>query len=257
MNTHALTVESVTHTYGVGKDAHFEAIGNVSFDVPEGRIVCIVGPSGCGKSTLMRIMAGLMRPTGGSVRLAGSEIDGVPAGLARVFQDYSRSLFPWLRVRQNGEFPLKDVDKSTRRDLALRALDEVGLADHASKYPWELSGGMQQRVAIARALAVKPQILLMDEPFASVDAQTRADLEDLVLDIHGETGISIVLVTHDIDESVYLADHVVALSGQPSTVLEVLDVDLERPRDQLETKESDGFLAHRHRVYELLHRNAD
>ncbi len=249
----ALRVESIGHTYGADTKAPFSAVGDITFELEQGQVACIVGPSGCGKSTLMRIMAGLMRPTNGTVAVGGTAIDGVPKELAMVFQDYSRSLFPWLRVRQNVEYPLKHIDKPTRRELAVAALAEVGLYGHENKYPWELSGGMQQRVAIARALAVQPRILLMDEPFASVDAQTRAGLEDLVLSIQAETGITIVLVTHDIDESVYLADRVVALSAHPSTVLEVIDVDLSRPRDQLATKEHPDFLAYRHRVYQLLH----
>ena len=169
-----------------------------------------------------------------------------------VFQDYGRSLFPWLRIRQNVEFPLKHLDRATRRARAAEALESVGLTGHEGKYPWELSGGMQQRVAIARALAVDPRILLMDEPFASVDAQTRAGLEDLLLEIHADLGITIVLVTHDIDESVYLADRVIALGTSPGTVLEVIEVTLERPRHQLLTKETEDFLKYRHRVFELL-----
>ncbi len=247
-----LHIGELSHTYNAGTEGAFTAVGDISFDVPEGEVVCIVGPSGCGKSTLMRIMAGLMEPTRGTVTIRGKPVDGVPADLAMVFQDYSRSLFPWHRVEQNVEFPLKHLDRTERRSRAAEALAAVGLEGHGSKYPWELSGGMQQRVAIARALAVQPQILLMDEPFASVDAQTRADLEDLVLALHGRLGITLVLVTHDIDESIYLADRVVALSGHPSTVLEVLPVDLPRPRDQLATKEDERFLDNRHRVFELL-----
>jgi NitT/TauT family transport system ATP-binding protein len=200
----------------------------------------------------MRIMAGLIRPSDGTVSVRGTPIDGVPEDMAMVFQDYGRSLFPWLRIRQNVEFPLKHLDRATRRARAAEALESVGLTGHEGKYPWELSGGMQQRVAIARALAVDPRILLMDEPFASVDAQTRAGLEDLLLKIHADLGITIVLVTHDIDESVYLADRVIALGTSPGTVLEVIEVTLERPRHQLLTKETEDFLKYRHRVFELL-----
>ena len=251
-NQPLLRIDGLSHTYSVGTDAAFTAVGNISFEVPEGEVACIVGPSGCGKSTLMRIMAGLMAPTTGTVTLRDQQVDGVPDDLAMVFQDYSRSLFPWHRVQQNVEFPLKHLGKAERRARADEALASVRLSGHERKYPWEPSGGMQQRVAIARALAVKPRILLMDEPFASVDAQTRADLEDLLLSIHGDLGITVVLVTHDIDESIYLADRVVALSGHPSTVLDVLTVDLPRPRDQLSTKEDERFLSQRHRVFELL-----
>ncbi len=251
----AVRVESVGHTYGLDTKTPFTAIGEISFEIEPGEVACIVGPSGCGKSTLLRIMAGLMASSKGQVTVGANPIRGVPDDLAMVFQDYSRSLFPWLRVRQNVTFPLKHLSKATRQEFAAVALADVGLEDHHDKYPWELSGGMQQRVAIARALAVQPRILLMDEPFTSVDAQTRADLEDLILKIHAQTGITIALVTHDIDESIYLADQVVALSSHPSTVLEVIDIALERPRDQLATKEHPDFLAYRHRVYELLHRS--
>ena len=225
---------------------------NIDLAIGEGETIGLVGESGCGKSTLMRIMAGLIRPSDGTVSVRGTPIDGVPEDMAMVFQDYGRSLFPWLRIRQNVEFPLKHLDRATHRARAAEALESVGLTGHEGKYPWELSGGMQQRVAIARALAVDPRILLMDEPFASVDAQTRAGLEDLLLEIHADLGITIVLVTHDIDESVYLADRVIALGTSPGTVLEVIEVTLERPRHQLLTKETEDFLKYRHRVFELL-----
>ena len=225
---------------------------NIDLAIGQGETIGLVGESGCGKSTLMRIMAGLIRPSDGTVSVRGTPIDGVPEDMAMVFQDYGRSLFPWLRIRQNVEFPLKHLDRATHRARAAEALESVGLTGHEGKYPWELSGGMQQRVAIARALAVDPRILLMDEPFASVDAQTRAGLEDLLLEIHADLGITIVLVTHDIDESVYLADRVIALGTSPGTVLEVIEVTLERPRHQLLTKETEDFLKYRHRVFELL-----
>jgi len=170
-----------------------------------------------------------------------------------VFQDYRNSLYPWMRVRENVEFPLRGrFSKKERTELADAALESVGLATHTRKYPWELSGGMQQRVAIARALVVKPDLLLMDEPFASVDAQTRSELEDLVLDISTQMGLSMVVVTHDIDESVYLADRVVVLSGGPTSVLEVITTNLPRPRDQIATKSSTEFLATREHVITML-----
>src|SRR5829696_7369691 len=177
-----LEVADVGHRFGTGPRAH-TAIDSVSFSVSEGALVCIVGPSGCGKSTLLRSVAGLLHPTHGTVRLHGDPVVGVPPDLAVVFQDYSRSLFPWLTVLGNVQFPLQSrgLSRSERRVRATEALESVGLAATGRKYPWQLSGGMQQRVALARALAYRPSLMLMDEPFASVDAQTRADLEDLLL----------------------------------------------------------------------------
>jgi NitT/TauT family transport system ATP-binding protein len=169
--------------------------------------------------------------------------------MALVFQDYSRSLFPWLTVRKNVMLPLKSGTKSERERLVAESLDAVGLTDVVNQYPWQLSGGMQQRVAIARALASRPRLLLMDEPFASVDAQTRADLEDLVLRIHGEFAVTSLLVTHDIDESVYMSDRVIILSSHPSYVQEVLTVDLPRPRTQELTKATPEFAQLRTHVY--------
>ena len=176
--------------------------------------------------------------------------------MALVFQDYSRSLYPWMTVAANVEFPLrrKPISKHERRRPSSRRCDSVGLDGFADKYPWQLSGGMQQRVAIARGLAYRPEILLMDEPFASVDAQTRADLEDLVLRIRHDYGVTILFVTHDIDESVYLADRVVILSPRPTVVQETLEVPLPRPRDQVTTKELPEFAQLRAHVYRAIKR---
>ena len=150
--------------------------------------------------------------------------------MALVFQEYSRSLMPWLSVRKNVALPLRDKSKAERAKLVDEAVEAVGLTGFIDRYPWQLSGGMQQRVAIARALAYQPQILLMDEPFASVDAQTRADLEDLILEVRERYDVTIVFVTHDIDESVYLSDRIVVLSPSPTTVKEILDVELPAAR---------------------------
>lgn len=215
-----------------------EAVRDVSFTVEAGEFLAIVGPSGCGKSTLLRCVAGLDRPSSGEIRVKGELVTEPPEDMGVVFQDYSRSLLPWMTVSRNVRLPLdyKIDDPAEREAATTRALDAVGLSSFADHYPWQLSGGMQQRVAIARALAVNPSLLLMDEPFASVDAQTRAELEDLLLTIWHEFAVTIVLVTHDIDESVYLADRVLVLSRPPSTVATLVDVDLARPRNQLDTK---------------------
>jgi NitT/TauT family transport system ATP-binding protein len=248
-----LDVTGISHTYGSGAKAH-TALGSITFSVEKGEIVCIVGPSGCGKSTLLRAVSGLLRPTGGESRFMGQVIDAVPHELAFVFQEYSKSLFPWLTVRGNVAFPLKaqGMPRKKRDQVVDEALGWVGLADAVEKYPWQLSGGMQQRVAIARALVCQPALLMMDEPFASVDAQTRADLEDLLLRVRREYDTTVLLVTHDIDESVYLSDRVLVLSKAPSTVVSTLTVPLGAERDQITTKETDEFVHLRGEVARLL-----
>ncbi|GGM43605.1 ABC transporter [Longimycelium tulufanense] len=248
-----LEVTDLGHRYAA-KDGVYTAIDGLSFTVGSGELVCIVGPSGCGKSTLLRSVSGLLRPTTGQVRLHGNLVSGVPADLAVVFQDYSRSLFPWLSVQRNVEFPLRRaLGRAERRERARQALEQVGLTGAAGKYPWQLSGGMQQRVAIARALAYRPALLLMDEPFASVDAQTRFELEDLLLRVRREQDTTVLLVTHDIDESVYLGDRVLVLSKSPARVVADLTVDLPAERDQITTRESERFVAMRAEVARLLH----
>ncbi|MBQ0995110.1 ABC transporter ATP-binding protein [Streptomyces sp. RK62] len=237
-----------------GSGRRVEAVRDLTFAVDPGELVCLVGPSGCGKTTLLKCMAGLLAPTGGEVLLEGRRVDGPPRGMAFVFQEYGRSLFPWMRVGENVELPLrqKGLGKTRRRVLVRDALESVGLADAAGAYPWQLSGGMQQRVAIARALAYEPRVLLMDEPFAAVDAQTRADLEDLVRRLWRERGITILFVTHDIDEAVYLGERVIVLSASPTVVREQLTVDLPAERDQLHTRVDPRFAGLRTRVYEQI-----
>lgn len=235
-------------------------IANVSFDVTAGEIVSIVGPSGCGKTTLLKILAGLLKPTKGSVRFQSQPVQGVPAGLAMVFQEYSRSLLPWATVGDNVELPLryKAIDAPSRERLVSEGLDAVGLAGFDKHYPWQLSGGMQQRVAIARALAYQPKLLLMDEPFASVDAQTRADLEDLVAAVRARFDITIVFITHDIDEAVYLSDRAIVLSKSPTTILDRIAIEIPRPRDQIATKALPQFVTKRSAIARLIRRpNAD
>jgi NitT/TauT family transport system ATP-binding protein len=245
-----LEIDGVSKTYGSGPDA-FTAIAEVTFTTRPGELLCIVGPSGCGKTTLLRCVSGLMRTTAGAVHLDAQAVRTPPRSMALVFQDYSRSLLPWMRVHDNVVLPLKAarMGRAERDRLAGEALEAVGLSGDARKYPWQLSGGMQQRAAIARALAYQPKILLLDEPFASVDAQTRADLEDLLLDVWTRTGLTVLLVTHDIDEAVYLADRIVVLSASPTRVKETIAVDLPRPRDQIATKELPAFAKLRAKVF--------
>ena len=248
-----LEVTDLTRTYGRGDAAHV-AIEGVNLSVAQGELVSIVGPSGCGKSTLLRCIAGLLSPTAGRVVLSGTPVDRVPDRLSVVFQDYSRSLYPWLSVQDNVALPLRRTERSrkARRAAAGAALAAIGLPDVAHKYPWQLSGGMQQRVAIARALSCDPELLLMDEPFGSVDAQTREDLEDLTLRVRRERGITILLVTHDIDESVYVGDRVIVLSPGPGRVRADLAVNLPEPRDQITTKELPEFVHLRTEVSRLV-----
>jgi NitT/TauT family transport system ATP-binding protein len=248
-----LEVTGLNHSYGTGAKAHV-AVNDLSFTVEPGQLACIVGPSGCGKSTLLRCIAGLLAPSAGTVSLHGDQVTGVPDDLAVVFQDYSRSLFPWLTVARNVEFPLRwrGLSKSQRRERARAALESVGLSGVGGKFPWQLSGGMQQRVSIARALASRPALLLMDEPFASVDAQTRFELEDLLRRVQRTQGSTVLLVTHDIDESVYLGDRVLVLSKSPASIVADLPVGLPEKRDQITTRESAQFVALRSEVARLL-----
>lgn len=249
-----LSIRGVCKRYGTQ-----EILDDVSIEVARGTVVTVVGPSGAGKTTLLRCVAGLLEPTSGEVVLDGTIVREPPEKLAVVFQDYSRSLMPWMSVQANVELPLrgKGVSRGERRERALAALSDVGLEASGELYPWQLSGGMQQRVAIARALAYRPEALLMDEPFASVDAQTRSELEDLVLDLRDRLGITVVLVTHDIDEAVYLGDTVVVLGGRPTTVEEVLKVPLGRERDQASTKARPDFIKLRTRVLERIRSSRD
>ena len=217
----------------------------------------MVGPSGCGKTTLLKCVAGLLNPGSGEVLLRGSKVTSPPEEMALVFQEYGRSLMPWSSVWNNVLLPLrhKKLAAKERKKLVEEALAAVGLTRFSHHYPWQLSGGMQQRVAIARALAYQPSILLMDEPFASVDAQTRGDLEDLILQVREEFAVTILFVTHDIDESVYLSDRVVVLTHAPTEVKEIIAVDLPFPRDQISTKELPEFAHLRGHVYRLIKRD--
>ncbi|WP_206515530.1 ABC transporter ATP-binding protein [Georgenia faecalis] len=251
-----LKVRGLEKVYGSGPQA-FRALDDITFDVAEGEFFTIVGPSGAGKTTLLRCLAGLLEPTAGSVDFRGRPVRGVPRELAVVLQDYSRSLLPWFTVEKNVALPLRanHVPRAEIAERTRQALAEVGLEDAARKAPSELSGGMQQRVAIARAIAYRPEVLVMDEPFASVDAQTRADLEDLVLKVQAELGMTVVFVTHDVDEAVYLSDRVAVVSKSPSRITTILDIDLPAQRDQIATKELARFSQLRTRLLsEIRHR---
>jgi NitT/TauT family transport system ATP-binding protein len=253
-----LQIKHLGKTYGSGAGAT-HAVGDISFEVAAREFACVVGPSGCGKTTLLKCIAGLLEPTRGEVVLHDKRVTGPPEDMALVFQEYGRSLMPWTSVRNNVLLPLrhKKLSGAERSKLVENAVESVGLTRFLDHYPWQLSGGMQQRVAIARALAYQPSILLMDEPFASVDAQVRGDLEDLVLQVRAEYGITILFVTHDIDESVYLADRVLVLTHSPTEVKEIVDVGLPRPRDQIATKALPEFAELRAHVQRLIKRERE
>jgi NitT/TauT family transport system ATP-binding protein len=255
MSTHprlddrTLLVKGVAKSYGT-----HSVLIDLDLHVDPGQFVCIVGPSGAGKTTLLRCLSGLLRPTHGSVHLGDLEVTAPLAEIAVVFQDYRGSLMPWMTVQDNVAFPLQGmgVGRAERRERADESLAAVGLHDVASRYPWQLSGGMQQRVAIARAIAYRAPVLLMDEPFGSVDAQARFELEDLALNLRAALGISVVVVTHDIDEAVYLGDRVVVLAGKPATVVDDLPIDLGPDRDQITTRALPRFAELRSRVLQKI-----
>ncbi|MET9970212.1 ABC transporter ATP-binding protein [Streptomyces sp. NPDC006356] len=247
-----LEVTGLGKHFSLGTGPATHAIGDVSLSVADGEFVAIVGPSGCGKTTLLRCLSGLLRPDQGQVRYAGEPVSRVPGDLAIVFQEYNRSLFPWLTVRRNVEFGLTDLPRAVRRERAREALERVRLDGFGDHFPWQLSGGMQQRVAIARAIALHPRVLLMDEPFASVDAQTRTALEEMTASISAELGLTTLLITHDIDEAIFMADRVVVLSARPSRVVAELPVDIPRPRDELAVKALPEFSELRRRIHDLI-----
>lgn len=251
--TTAIAINGVSMEYQTPKGTT-HVLDNVSYEVTDGHFVAIVGPSGVGKTTLLRLLTGLAQPTSGEIAVRGKKITGPPPGLAVVLQDYTRSLMPWLTIERNIALPLKNqkLGKSEMKDRIEASLEEVGLAGQGGKYPWQMSGGMQQRASIARALAVRPDILVMDEPFASVDAQTRFDLEDLVLKVRDDFGITTLMVTHDIDEAVYLSDEIVVLHGKPASVRDVVKVEIPFPRSQMETRNDHRFADLRTHVYAMV-----
>jgi len=251
-----LTIEHLSKSYAQNGSAPTCALAEVSFAVPRGAFVSLLGPSGCGKSTILQCVCGLMRPTSGRVALEGREVASPPPEMALIFQNAAASLFPWQTVRENVRFVLRRkpgtaADKSA---IAQNALADVGLSDFADHYPWQLSGGMQQRAALARGLAYGADILLLDEPFASVDAQTREELEDLLATVATGQAKTVLFVTHDIDEAVYLSDTVIVLTPPPARVAAAMAIDLPRPRDQIATREDRRFLDARKEIHALLRR---
>lgn len=227
-------------------------LSDINLTIPEGVIISLLGPSGCGKSTLLKIMAGLSNPCNGSVAFRGEIINQPPFDVLYIFQHYNRSIFRWRTVAENVAFGLNNRMRLSREQIRLRCeeyIQQVGLKGFEDYYPSQLSGGMQQRVAIARALACEPKVLLMDEPFSAVDALTRNELQDLLLNLWQRLDLTIVFVTHDIDEAVYLSETVVLMDKTPGRVYSVTEVALGHPRDQIRTRADPIFLDLRQRLY--------
>ena len=235
-----------------------EILSPISFGVQRGEFVCVIGPSGCGKTTLLRAAAGFVVPSGGTVVRAGQPVDGPSREVAFVFQDYGRALLPWRTVAANVSLALEAaaVPVAQRAARIAQVLGTVGLSEHAGKFPVQLSGGMQQRVQIARCLAQEPTLMMMDEPFGALDAMTRENLQDELARLVREQGLTVMFVTHDLEEAIYLGDRVIALRSNPTSsapsLAAVIDVDLPRPRTQLETKEQPEFLRLRRALYRYL-----
>jgi NitT/TauT family transport system ATP-binding protein len=226
---------------------------DISLELSRGEFLTVVGPSGTGKTTLLRLLGGLTPCTRGTVRVNGHPIDGPPADVVIVFQDYSHALLQWRTVGRNVAFGLEGkLPRNEIRERARDALRLVRLEGHADDYPWQLSGGMQQRVQIARALALRPAVLLMDEPFAALDAMTKATLQDELLRLRAATGSSVVFVTHDIEEAVYLGDRVAVITGTPGRIERTVAVDLPKPRDQVVTRQLPKFLELRYLLHQAI-----
>jgi NitT/TauT family transport system ATP-binding protein len=235
-----ISVRSVSLTYDTPAGA-VHAVDNVSFDISQSEFVCLVGPSGCGKSTMLNIIAGFLKPSGGEITIAGKPVTGHGTDRGVVFQDFAQ-LFPWRTALGNVSFGLemKGVPKAEREAIAMEQLRVVKLDKFVRSYPHHLSGGMQQRVAIARALAYNPSVLLMDEPFAALDALTRDDMQKLLADVWRETRKTVVYVTHNVAEAVYLADRVIVMSPHPGRLKSVIPISLTRPRDPLSLEFLEG-----------------
>jgi NitT/TauT family transport system ATP-binding protein len=246
--TDQIEVKNVTFEYQVEK-GRVLAIKDINFAVGQSEFVCLLGPSGCGKTTILNILAGLLQPTAGEIRIGSAPVNGSRQNRGVVFQDFAQ-LFPWRTAQYNVEFGLemRKIDNATREKTALEFLRLVGLEKFADVYPHQLSGGMQQRVAIARSLAYNPQVLLMDEPFAALDAMTRDDMQQLLTDIWQKTKKTIVYITHNVAEAVFLGDKVILLNAHPGTVKAEVTLDLPRPRDPL----SEEFVAKQREIMRLL-----
>ena len=249
-DTAAVSVRGVSMAFGAGAPV----LADISFEVRQGEFLCLVGPSGCGKTTLLRLLAGLTRQSRGAIEFYGKPVTGPARERAIVFQDYSKALLPWRTVSGNISLSLEacGVPEDARAGRIDALLAKMGLQRAARQYPGDLSGGMQQRVQIARCLAQEPRLLLMDEPFGALDAMTRQTLQDEVSRLASEQKTTVVFITHDLEEAIYLGDRVMALGTHPGRIVDTVEVGIARPRNQLETREDRRFLAHRHHLFGLL-----
>lgn len=249
-----ISVRDVRKTFPL-KGEEFVALDRVSIDIADNEFVTVVGPSGCGKSTLMNVLAGLETPTSGEALVDGRDVSGPGPDRGVIFQQYA--LFPWLTVRKNVEFGLKvaGVPKAERRSRAEHFIEMVGLQQFADALPKMLSGGMKQRCAIARAYAVNPSILLMDEPFGALDALTRVRLQEQLLDTWSQEKRTVMFITHDVDEAVFLANRVVVMAARPGRIFDIVDIDLPYPRTE-DVRLSPEFTALRNRIWHsVYHQN--
>jgi NitT/TauT family transport system ATP-binding protein len=253
----ALSVRGLRVAYGTEATGGRTVLDDVTFEVRDGEFLCVVGGSGTGKTTLLRALAGLVRPSNGALSFGGQAITGPSRDRAIIFQDYSKALLPWRTVRGNIALSLeaRRAPPEKREATIDELVAKMGLTHAQHQFPAQLSGGMQQRVQIARCLAQEPKILLMDEPFGALDAMTRQVLQDEILQLAADKKMTVVFITHDLEEAIYLGDSVVVLGGTPATVIETVEVGLPRPRNQLTTREDARFLAHRHRLFQLLAHN--
>jgi NitT/TauT family transport system ATP-binding protein len=254
----AIQIQNVSKTFALksagvgGRGQPFLALDAINLEIRAGEFFVIVGPSGCGKSTLLDLLGGLSMPTSGRILIDGRSIKGPALDRGLVFQQYA--LFPWRTAQKNVEFGLeaKRVPRREREQIAREYLELVGLADFADRYPHELSGGMKQRVAIARSLAYKPEVLLMDEPFAALDAQTRERLQAELLRIWQASGATIIFITHGIDEAVYLGQRVAVMTSRPGRIKQVLDIPLSQRGYEDDLRGSPEFARYRHEIWSLL-----
>ena len=246
-------MRNVRKVFGEGAERYL-ALDGIQLEVSQGELVCLLGPSGCGKSTLLNILAGFERASEGSVDFEGAPVRGAGRDRVMFFQDAGAALLPWLSVEENLRFALRvrKLPKSGWPAIIDKYLAMVGLQEHRRKFPSQLSGGMRQRLQIARALAVEPKVLLMDEPFGALDAITKGALHDQLMDVQAQTGQTIIFITHDVDEAVYLADRVMVIHGSPGSIVHEVTTKLPRPRDQIATRDLPRFHEVRHEQAEVL-----
>ena len=249
----AVSVRRLSISFASAAATHL-VLSDISFDVRDGEFLCIVGPSGCGKTTLLRLLAGLLAPSAGEILFRAQPVRGPSRDRAIVFQDYTKALLPWRTVAGNIALSLEacGIGEPDRGERVAALIAKMGLQESAHQFPGQLSGGMQQRVQIARCLAQQPKLLLMDEPFGALDAMTRQALQDEVAKLATEQHMTVVFITHDLEEAIYLGERVIALGANPGRIAEMIDVEIARPRNQLETREDPRFLAHRHHLFGLL-----